>query len=173
VSDGAPTTGLSCLASEARRSQQLRRPESWRVTVGVPSERSCAPTLVLFDKKMRADSLLVIPRALAPVTPVQSDSFRNSSARSTDQFGSPIPKSRLHTQPISQMVIYDTLKLRPCTRSDRAKLRAHPSLRKKSFTRTNQAFFSSRRALLIQRVVKVPFFRFGGILDWLGWQPLG
>jgi hypothetical protein len=42
-----------------------------------------------------------------------------------------------------------------------------------SFTRTNQAFFSSRRALLIQRVVKVLFFRFGGVPDWLGWWLLG
>ena len=42
-----------------------------------------------------------------------------------------------------------------------------------SFTWTNQAFFSSRRALLIQRVVKVPFFRFGGSPDWLGWRSFG
>ena len=42
-----------------------------------------------------------------------------------------------------------------------------------SFTRTNQAFFSYRRALLITRVIKVPFFRFGGIPDWLGWRSLG
>jgi len=47
------------------------------------------------------------------------------------------------------------------------------SERKKFWTRTNQAFFSSRRALLIQWVVKVPFFRFGGIPDWLGWRSLG
>ena len=42
-----------------------------------------------------------------------------------------------------------------------------------SFTWTNQAFFSSRRALLIQSVIKVPFFRFGGIPDWQGWWSLG
>ena len=77
---------------------------------------------------MSADSLRVIPRDLAPVTPVQSDSFRNSSARSTDLFGSPILESRLHTQPIAQMVLCDTLKLRLYTRSDRAQLRTHPSL---------------------------------------------
>ena len=41
------------------------------------------------------------------------------------------------------------------------------------WTRTDQAFFSSRRALLIQRVVKVPFFRFGGSPDWLGWRSFG
>ena len=143
------------------------------MTVGVPSERSCAPTLALFGKKVRAESLPMILRNLAPVTPAQSDSFRNSSARSTDLFGSPILESRLHTQPIPQIVTCDTLKLRSCTRSDRAQLRTHPSLRKKSFTRTNQAFFSSHRVLLIQRVVKVPFFRFGGMPDWQGWWSLG
>ncbi len=99
-----------------------------RVTVGVPSERGCALTLALFGKKVRAYSLRVIPRDLAPVPTVQSDSFRNSSARSTDLFGSPIPKSRLHTQPIAQMVLCNTLKLRPCTRSDRAQLRTHQLL---------------------------------------------
>ncbi len=75
------------------------------MTAGIPSEHYRSRTLALFGKKVRADSLRVIPRNLAPVTPVQSDSFRNSSARSTDPFGSPIPKSRPHTQPIPQMVI--------------------------------------------------------------------
>ena len=42
-----------------------------------------------------------------------------------------------------------------------------------SFTRTNQAFFSSRRALLIQWAVKATFFRFGSSPDWLGWWLLG
>ena len=116
------------------------RPDPERALVGIASERDRSLTLALFGKEVRADSLLVIPRDLAPVPPAQSDSFRNSSARSTDPFGSPIPKSRLHTQPIPQIVICDTLKLRSCTRSDRAQLRTHPSLRKKSFTRTHQLF---------------------------------
>ena len=42
-----------------------------------------------------------------------------------------------------------------------------------SFTWTDQAFFSSRRALLIQSVIKVPFFRFGGTPNWFGWRSLG
>ena len=41
------------------------------------------------------------------------------------------------------------------------------------WTRTNQAIFSFRRAPLIQWVVNVPFFRFGGIPDWWGWRSLG
>ncbi len=52
-------------------------------------------------------------------------------------------------------------------------LRIFLSEMKKVWTGTNQAFFSSRRALLIQRVVKVPFFRFGGSPDWLGWRSFG
>ena len=43
---------------------------------------------------------------------------------------------------------------------------------KKSFW-TNQAFFFVPSALLIQQVVKVPFFRFGGTPDWWGWRSLG
>jgi hypothetical protein len=77
----------------------------------------------LFGNKERAGSLLVIPCDPAAVTPVQSDSFRSSSAPSTDPFGSPIPRRRPHTQSILQIVICDAVKLRPCTRSDRAELR--------------------------------------------------
>ena len=48
-----------------------------------------------------------------------------------------------------------------------------PSERIWFWTGTNQAIFSSRRARLIQRVVKVPFFRFGGSPDWWGWRSHG
>jgi hypothetical protein len=48
-----------------------------------------------------------------------------------------------------------------------------PSERIWFWTRTVQAFFSSRRALLIQWVVKRAFFRFGGIPDRLGLRSLG
>ena len=42
-----------------------------------------------------------------------------------------------------------------------------------SFTRTNQAFFSSRRALLIREVLKWPLFRFASLLEGPGWWLLG
>lgn len=41
------------------------------------------------------------------------------------------------------------------------------------WTRTNQAFFSSRRALLIREVLKWPLFRFASLLDGPGWRSLG
>ena len=47
-----------------------------------------------------------------------------------------------------------------------------PRLRRKSLTGTNQAIFSSRRALLIQWVINVLFFRFVGIPEWPGWRSL-